>query len=72
MATARALLARVHKLGQDRAHPVLALLGGEQGWQEVQAEAEDGIAAGRYDRKDISVVVTALRTWLGTVQPPLA
>lgn len=64
MATARTLLARVHKLAQDRENPLLALLGGQQGWEQFQAEAEEGIAAGRYDSRDMPVVIEALRSWL--------
>lgn len=65
MATARALLARVHKLGQDRAHPVLAAIGGPAAWEALQAEADEGVSAGRYDCTDMPAVVAALREWLG-------
>lgn len=63
MATARSLLARARRL-QDSENPVLAKLGGQQGWEQFQAEAEAGIAAGRYDSRDMPVVVAALRSWL--------
>jgi hypothetical protein len=49
---------------QDRENPVLAKLGGEQGWAAFQAEADAGIAAGRYDSRDMPVVIAALRGWL--------
>lgn len=64
MATARTLLVRVHEPAQDRENPLLALLGGQQGWEEFQAEVEEGIAAGRYDSRDMPAVVEALRGWL--------
>lgn len=63
MATARSLLARARRL-QDSENPVLAKLGGQQGWEEFQAEAEAGIASGRYDSQDMPVVVAALRGWI--------
>lgn len=70
MATPRALLARVHKLAQERDGPLLALLGGQQGWEEFQAEADEGIATGRYDREGMTVVVAALRAWLNNDRFP--
>lgn len=65
MATPRTLLARVRKLEQGYESPLLALLGGEQGWAEFQADAQAGIAEGRYDSRDMPVVVAALRAWVG-------
>lgn len=64
MATARALLARVHKLGQDRAHPILAQLGGQHGWEALQIDADRGVADGRYDPRDLPMVVAAISAWL--------
>lgn len=63
MATARSLLARARRL-QDTENPVLAKLGGQQGWEQFQADAEVGMAVGRYDSRDMPVVIAALRGWL--------
>lgn len=64
MAGVRALIARARRLEACRVHPMLAKLGGEAGWAALQADAEAGIAAGRYDNRDIPVVIGAIRLWL--------
>jgi hypothetical protein len=45
-------------------HPVLAALGGEEGWVRFQAEVEAGLAEGRYDPRDTPVVVASVRRWV--------
>lgn len=64
MTTSRSLLTRVAKLEQSRANPMLSAFGGQHGWEQFQAEAKAGIAAGRYDSQDMPVVVEAIRAWL--------
>ncbi len=64
MAAIRSLLARVVKLEVDQVPPVLAKFGGEEGWAAFEAEAEAGIAEGRYDSRDMPVVIASLMRWI--------
>ncbi|WP_292077506.1 MULTISPECIES: hypothetical protein [Brevundimonas] len=43
---------------------MLAALGGEAGWDALQADAEAGMAENRYDSRDMPMIVAALRAWL--------
>ena len=61
------MLARVRQLEIEKVHPILAQMGGEAGWAAVQADVEAGLAEGRYDRRDVPVILKALRGWLGEV-----
>tara|TARA_R110002124_G_scaffold45004_5_gene136580 strand:- start:3375 stop:3557 length:183 start_codon:yes stop_codon:yes gene_type:complete len=58
------MLARVRQLEIEKAHPMLAKLGGEAGWTALQAEVEAGLTDGRYDPRDMPVVIAALNGWL--------
>lgn len=60
----RTLLARVRRLEAPAVHPVLAALGGDEGWVRFQAEVQVGLAEGRYDRRDVPHVVQCLVKWL--------
>lgn len=64
MAAIRTMLARVAKLEVEQVPPLLAKFGGEEGWAALEAEAEVGIAEGRYDSRDMPVVVHCLRRWI--------
>lgn len=64
MATARAMLNRVAKLEVSKVPPVLAMMGGDDGWAAFEADAEAGLADGRYDSRDTPVVLAALQRWL--------
>lgn len=64
MAGVRAQLARTRRLEAAKVHPILAALGGEEGWVSIQADAKNGMGDGRYDSRDIPVVIEAIRTWL--------
>ena len=64
MAAIRSLLARVVKLEVDQVPPVLAKFGGEEGWAAFEAEAEAGIAEGRYDSRDMPVFIASLMRWI--------
>lgn len=64
MAAIRSMLARVAKLEVEQVPPLLAKFGGEEGWAAFQAEAEAGVAEGRYDRRDMPIVVRCLRRWV--------
>lgn len=64
MAGVRAQLARTRRLEAANVHPILAALGGEEGWVFIRADAEIGINDGRYDSRDIPAVVEALAAWL--------
>ena len=66
MAAIRSMLARVAKLEVEQVPPVLAKFGGEEGWAAFEAEAAAGVAEGRYDSRDMPVVVRCLRRWLAT------
>ena len=66
MVAVRSLLARVRQLEIEKVHPILAQMGGEAGWAAVQTDVEDGLAGGRYDGRDMPVVMRCLRRW---VQP---
>lgn len=47
-----------------RVSPVLARLGGAEGWSHIQAEVVAGMAEQRYDRRDMAVVMRCLESWL--------
>ncbi len=64
MAAIRSMLARVAKLEVEQVPPLLVKFGGEDGWAAFEAEAEAGIAEGRYDRRDMPVVIASLRRWI--------
>lgn len=64
MSSVRALLARVKRLDTERMNPVLAKLGGQDGWAAFQAEAKAGIEEGRNDRKDMEIVLRGVAAWL--------
>ncbi len=63
MATARALLNRVRALENERVHPLLAKIGGAAGWAAVQDDVEAGLADGRYDSRDVPMVIRCLEGW---------
>lgn len=58
------MLARVAKLEVEQVPPILAKFGGEEGWAAFEAETKAGIAEGRYDRRDMPVVLAAIHSWL--------
>lgn len=64
MAAIRSMLARVAKLEVEQVPPLLAKFGGEEGWLAFEAEAQAGVAQGRYDSRDMPVIIKALRRWL--------
>lgn len=64
MTTVRAMLNRVQKLETAKVSPVLAMVGGADGWAAIEAEVEAGLACGRYDRLDMPVVMACLRRWI--------
>ena len=66
MATARALLNRVRALESERVHPLLAKIGGAAGWEAVKDEVEAGLAGGRYDNRDVPVVIRCLERWFSS------
>jgi len=43
---------------------MLTRIGGADGWAALQADVCDGLNDGRYDRRDMPVVITALKRWL--------
>ena len=59
------MLTRVRRLEIEKAHPIYARIGGQAGWAAVEAEAAVGVADGRYDSRDMPVVMACLRRWLG-------
>jgi hypothetical protein len=60
------MLVRVRKLETARVPPVLAAIGGSEGWRAIQADVRSGLADGRYDPRDTPVVVASLRRWMTT------
>ena len=66
MATARALLNRVRALESATVHPMLAKIGGAVGWAAVKAGVEEGLADGRYDNRDVPLVIRCLDRWLSS------
>lgn len=64
MAAIRSMLARVAKLEVEQVPPLLARFGGEEGWAAFETETAAGIAEGRYDRRDMPVVIASLRRWI--------
>ncbi len=64
MPAVRSLLARVQRLEVERMPPVLAKFGGPEGWAAFQADAQAGIADGRYDGRDMPIVLNCLRNWI--------
>ena len=69
MVAVRSMLARVRQLEIEKVHPILAKIGGLAGWAAVQADIEGGSADGRYDERDIPVVMFCLRKWLSAQIP---
>ncbi|MNY17547.1 hypothetical protein D3C86_1508690 [compost metagenome] len=69
MAATRSMLARVAKLEVERVPPVLAKFGGEEGWAAFEAETEAGVAEGRFDSRDMPVILACLRRWVATPSP---
>lgn len=68
MVAVRSMLARVRQLEIEKVHPILAQMGGEAGWAAVEADVAAGLAEGRYDSRDMPVVLRCLGRWLvGTV-----
>lgn len=57
------MLGRVRRLEIEKVHPILARMGGETGWAAVQADVATGLVEGRYDRRDMPVVIACLRRW---------
>jgi hypothetical protein len=41
-------------------------MGGEEGWLRLQADVQIGIMEGRYDSRDMPVVIASLRRWIGS------
>ena len=64
MVAVRSMLARVRQLEIEKVHPILARIGGEAGWAEVQSDVEVGLAEGRYDRRDMPLVRHCLGRWM--------
>lgn len=63
MVAVRSMLGRVRKLEIEKAHPILAKLGGEAGWAAIKADVE-GTAVGSYDLRDMPVVMKCLAHWV--------
>ncbi len=63
MATAQALLNRIRALESARVHPLLAKIGGAAGWAAVKDEVEAGLADGRYDSREVPLVIRCLEGW---------
>ncbi len=58
---ARAMLNRVQKLERSEVPKILNLIGSMEAYE---ASIEAGIADGIYDRRDMRLVVNAVRRWL--------
>lgn len=54
-----------HRIDQFERGP---RFGGKPGWDAFNADVDAGIAAGRYDSRDMPVVIAALRGWLTSNQ----
>ncbi len=65
MVAVRSMLARVRQLEIEKAHPILAQIGGEAGWAAVEIDVRAGLTEGRYDPRDLPVVMKCLRRWIG-------
>ncbi len=63
MTTVRAMLNRVQKLETGQVSPILAMIGGAGGWAAMEADVEAGLADGRYNSRDMPVVIACLRRW---------
>lgn len=64
MAAVRTLLNRVAKLETAKVSPILAMMGGEEGWTAFEADVEAGLAEGHHDPIDMAVVMQSLRRWM--------
>lgn len=64
MVAVRSMLARVRQLEIEKVHPILAQIGGEAGWAAVQKDAAVGLLEGRYDNRDMPVVLGCLERWV--------
>ena len=58
------MLSRIRRLEIEKAHPILAQIGGEAGWAAVQSDVEAGLDDGRYDRRDMAGIMHCLRRWI--------
>ena len=63
MSTVRAMMNRVQKLEVRKVPPILAVVGGTDGWAAIEADVEAGLARARYDSRDMPVVMACLRRW---------
>lgn len=45
---------------------MLATIGGAMGWAAVKYEVEAGLADGRYDNRDLPVVIRCLDRWFSS------
>jgi len=61
MPAVRSLLARVARLEQANLSPWLHLIGP---FAEFEAEVQAGIAEGRYDPRDMAVVLVSVKRWM--------
>lgn len=61
MTTVRAMLNRVQKRDTGQVSPILAMIGGAGGWAAMEADVEAGLTDGRYDSRDMPVVIACLR-----------
>ncbi|ODU41870.1 MAG: hypothetical protein ABS92_11010 [Thiobacillus sp. SCN 63-374] len=61
MADTRGMLARLRKLERGNEPPLFKFIGSPE---ELEAHAQTGIAAGRYDPRDMPLVLKAIRRWL--------
>lgn len=59
MAGRRALLARVSRLERVRESPVFVHLASP----EFEAEMRAGVEAGRYDAKDMEIILASVQKW---------
>ncbi len=64
MAGVRTQLARTRRLEAAKVHPILAALGGEDSWANIQSDTQAGICEGLYDSRDMPGVLAAIRLWL--------
>ncbi len=60
MSAVRSMLARVQRLEQERASPLLRLIGTPE---QFAAKVQAGVEAGVYDRRDMEQVVPGVLSW---------
>lgn len=63
MTRVRSLIART-RLEATKVHPMLAALGGKDGWAAILADAKVGMGDGRYDSRDMPMVIAVLKSWI--------